>query len=115
MAAITDLTCQQWQAQLPAGSLTVVSGKVMMDLGVVSGLTIDALTDPGVIKVLTVLLNAGLAAQTSVNTGQVAGERLAAFGVPTSGSIVNGYAPTTRPFTSRSEVATATNVVGQIA
>lgn len=115
MAATTDLTWQQLQAQLPAGSLAVVSGKVMMDVGLVSGQVIDALTDTGVVKTFNTLLNSGLAAQSTVNTGQVAGEKLAAFATPTSGSVANGFVIVERRLVSRAEVATSTNVIGQIA
>lgn len=115
MAAVTDLTWQQVLDKLPANSIVIAGGKVMLDVSVITGSTIDALTDVGVIKAITALLNAGLLAQNTANTGQAAGEKLAAFGTPTNGAIANGFAPVTRTFVSRSELATAINIVGQVA
>lgn len=115
MAVITDLTFQQLLDQLPANSFTVAAGKVTLDLSVLTGNTIDGLTDKGVIKALNLLLDAAQKAQAAVNVGQAVGERLAAFPVPNFGNVANGYATTTRTFVSRSEVATAVNIIGQVA
>lgn len=114
MAAITDLTWQQWLDQLPANSIVLSSGKIMIDVGVVAGATTDALTDVGVIKFLANGLNGAFKAQVEANVGQATGERLAAFTAPATGSVANGYALVTRTFTSRSELASAINVIGQV-
>lgn len=114
MAVITDLTLQQWLNKLPPNALVITAGKVMMDVSIVGGITADALTDFGVIKILANALNAAYLAQQDVNIGQITGEKLAALGTPTVGQISNGYAPITRTFVSRSELASATNIVGQV-
>jgi len=112
MAALTDLTWQQLAAQLPANSITVVSGKVTIDVSVASDITADALTDAGVIKFFSFLFTAANKAQTAANTSQVQGEKLAAFNAATIGSNAEGYITLTRPFVCRSELATATNIIG---
>lgn len=115
MAPINDLTFVQWQADLPAGVLTVTGGVVSLNLTVLSGGSVDALAKPGVVKALAILLDAAYKTQLTVNTGQAVGERLAAFPPPSSGAIANGFAPVTRSLISRAEVATAVNVIGQVA
>lgn len=112
MAAITDLTWQQLQDKLPAGSITVVSGKVTIDVGILCGITADAMTDTGVVKFAASFLNAAQQAQSTVNEGQTTGERLSAFNPVTNGNVANGYINLTRTFNYRSELASATNVVG---
>lgn len=114
MAAITDLTWQQVLDKLPASSIVLTGGKVLIDVGAVANLTADALTDAGVIKFVATLMGAAYAAQQTANEGQTTGERLAAFGAPANGAINSGYVPITRSFVSRSELASATNIVGQV-
>lgn len=114
MAALTDLSYQQLLAKLPANSLVITGGKVFLDVGIATDTTADTLTDLGVIKLLSVLLEAALKAQQDANTSQVAGEKLAALTPPTYGGAINGYVPVTRIFVSRSELISATNIVGQI-
>lgn len=115
MAVITDLTVQQLQDQLPTGSFTVTGGNVVLNVGVATGSTVDALTDKDVVKLINILLDAGYKAQVAANTNQVAGERLAAFGAPTYGANANGYAPVTRTFVSRAQLTSATSIIGQVA
>lgn len=115
MAALTDLTLAQLEAQLPLGSITVVAGKATLDLGLASGQVLDAMTDAGVIKLFAKLHQGCYDAQQEANTNQIAGERLAAFRPPVNGDTVNGYVPTTRALITRSELSSATNVVGQVA
>lgn len=113
MAALTDLTWQQLQAELPTGTITVVSGKVVIDTSLVTANTIDALTDTGVVKFFSMLFSAANKAQTEANLTQVVvGEKLAAFKPATIGTGVAGYIPLTRTFVCRSELATATVILG---
>lgn len=120
MAAITDLTWQQLLDKLPAGSITVLAAagsnpaKVQIDVSLAADIAADALTDSGVIKFFSALLNAGASAQATANTGQATGERLAAFTVATSGPTAQGFVPISRTFTARSELATAANIVGPV-
>ena len=139
MAVINDLTFLQWQAQFAPDVITAVApvvaapavaatstapatpailaspGTLSINLTALLGASTDVLTDVGVVKALSLMLEAGYKAQLLVNTAQVVGERLAAFNVPTSGGTVNGFVPTSRSLTSRAEVSTAVNIVGQIA
>lgn len=113
MAALTDLTWQQLAAQLPANAIAVdASGKVIVDIGVVLGSTADALSDAGVVKFFNVMFSAANKAQLTANTDQIDGEKLAAFNPATIGGNANGYITLTRQFVCRSELATATNIVG---
>lgn len=112
MAALTDLTWQQLADKLPAGSITVASGKVTIDVSLAAGITADALTDPGVVKFFSMLFTAANKAQVDANADQVDGERLAAFAPAAIGANANGFITLTRPFVCRSELATATNIIG---
>lgn len=112
MAALNDLTWQQLQDQLPTGAITVVSGKVVIDVSIVSALTADALSDQGVVKFFSMLFTAANKAQTAANATQTDGEKLAAFSPATIGNNANGFITLTRPFVCRSELATATNIIG---
>lgn len=117
MAVVTDLSWQQLLVALPANSIVVQVGppaKVMIDVGLLTGKTTEALTDLGVVQLLVKLLTSALIAQQTVNENQIPGERLTAFSNPASGGAVNGYVPITRSLTARAELASATNVVGQI-
>lgn len=112
MAALNDLTWQQLQAELPVGAITVVTGKVVIDTSLITGNTIDAMTDPGVVKFFSMLFTAANKAQSEANLTQVVGEKLAAFKPATIGTGVAGYIPLTRSFVCRSELATATVILG---
>lgn len=112
MAAVTDLTWQQLADKLPAGAITIASGAVSINVGLINGSTIDALTDDGVVKFFSLLFTAANKAQTDANVDQVDGEKLAAFSPATIGANANGYITLTRPFVCRSELATATNIIG---
>lgn len=112
MAVLTDLTWQQLANQLPANAITVVSGKVMIDPSIIISANVDDLTDAGVIKFFSFLFTAANKAQIAANTSQVDGERLTAFNPATIGTAVDGYIILTRSFVCRSELATATNIIG---
>ena len=114
MAAINDLTWQQLQDALgTAGAITVASGKVVIDVGLVGGLTADALSDNGVLKFLDKLLDACQDAQTTVNAAQAVGERLAAFSTPTIGAPSSaGLVPVTRAIGFRYVLDSATTIQG---
>lgn len=70
------------------------------------------LSKVGVIKLLTMLLDAARLQQETLNQGKVAGERLTAFPAPTFGNLSNGFAPITRTITARAVLSSATQIVG---
>ena len=112
MAALTDLTWQQLVSKLPDDAITVVAGAVTINVGIVNESTVDALTDTGVIKFFSMLFSAANKAQIDANVAQVEGEKLAAFSPATVGANANGFITLTRPFICKSELSTATNIVG---
>lgn len=118
MAALTDLTWQQLAAKLPAGAITIVPAtvddpaKVMIDASLAADISAAALTDVGVVKFFSMLFTAANKAQIDANADQVDGEKLAAFSPATIGANANGFITLTRPFVCRSELATATNIIG---
>jgi hypothetical protein len=112
MAAITDLTWQQVQDKLPAGAITVVGGAVTINIGLINDSTVNALTDSGVVKFFSMLFTAANKAQTDANVDQIDGEKLAAFSPATIGANANGFITLSRPFICRSELATATTIIG---
>ena len=115
MAALTDLTWQQLAAQLPANAIAVdANGKVVIDGGLVSSSTADALTDPGVVKFFSLLCTAANKAQIVANQAQADGEKLTAFAPATIGTAADGYITLTRPIVCRSELATAVNIIGTV-
>lgn len=119
MAALTDLTWQQLADKLPEGAISISASSngsdistVLIDVGKVIDNTTIGLTTPGVIKFFSLLLSAANKAQIEANVTQEEGERLTAFSPATIGTNANGYITLTRPFTCRSELATATNIIG---
>ncbi len=98
MAAKTDLTFSEIQTELDAQGLTnaiFVDGtanKVFIDVGVLTGGNVTALTQEGVAEVLYKLRKAAGTAQETVNEAQAAGDQLAAFppfsyGPPVDGNV----------------------------
>jgi hypothetical protein len=113
MAVLTDLTWQQLATKLPNGAITVgAGGAVVINVALVNGDTVDALTDMGVTKFFSLLLSSANKAQTDANVTQEDGEKLSAFNPATIGTNANGFITLTRPFVCRAELATATNIVG---
>ena len=92
MAAITDLTWAQISAKLPASTITTSNGStpltagVYINLSTLTGDTIDATSDMGVVEAILKLLKAGREAQITANTGQAVGEQLNAFPTPSFGN-----------------------------
>ena len=91
MAAITDLTFTQLAAASPANSIVLSDGTTPLAAGVylnasnITGDTIDALTDTGVLELMFKIRQYAGTAQTTVNAaanggdGPDPGEALAAF------------------------------------
>lgn len=84
MAALTDLTWQQLEDACGiTGAITVTgtgdTAKVMIDVSLITGSHIGALSAGGVIDFLIKLREFAATAQTTANTNQSAGEKLAAF------------------------------------
>lgn len=113
MAALTDLTWQQLADQLPVNAIKIdTNGKVVIDVGIITSTSADTLTSVGVIKFFSLLFTAANKAQIAANESQPDGEKLTAFNPATIGTAVDGYITLTRPFICRSELATATNIIG---
>ncbi|MEH1905831.1 MAG: hypothetical protein V7L04_31750 [Nostoc sp.] len=94
MTAITDLTWQQLEDASGITGAIVVTGagdtaKVMIDVSLVTGTHIGALSAGGVIDFLIKLREFAAAAQITVNVNQVAGEKLAAFPALTYGTLAS--------------------------
>ncbi len=92
MAAITDLTWQQLEdASGITGAIAVTgagdTAKVMIDVSLITGSHIGALSSNGVVDFLIKLREFAAASQTTANVGQVAGEKLAAFPALTYGNL----------------------------
>lgn len=123
MAAISDLTWQQLSDELPPGAIEINSAgspsdeadsaEILINVGQLVGSSVATLTDLGVVKALTLLLDAALSAQTTANIGQMPGERLATFPPVNVGNITNGYVSMTRSVIARHQLITATNIIGQ--
>lgn len=112
MAELSDLTWQQLADKLPNGTISIVDGTVSINVGQVIDATADTLSSPGVVKFFSVLFTAANKAQTEANTEQADGEKLTAFSSATLGTNADGYITLSRPFMCRSELATATNIIG---
>ena len=92
MAAITDLTWQQLEDAAGITGAIAVTGtgdaaKVMIDVSLITGTHIGALSAGGVVDFLIKLREFAAAAQVTANTGQSVGEKLAAFPTLTYGSL----------------------------
>lgn len=113
MAAITDLTWQQLSEKLSTNAIKVDSnGKVVIDVSAVCGDSISGLSNQGVIKFFSLLFTAANKAQIDANTESTEGERLSAFAPATIGTNADGYITLSRPFLCKSELSTATNIIG---
>ncbi|ACC80345.1 hypothetical protein [Nostoc punctiforme] len=96
MTARTDLTFQELETALAANgltnALTVISGKLYVDISVVNGVTVADLTVEGVAELLYKLRIAAGNAQSTVNAALSTGEQLASYppfsyGPPISGKV----------------------------
>lgn len=99
---ITDLTWQQLLTALGiANAITVVNGRVMIDVGLVTGDTHDALSDSGVVEFMHKLREGCSSAQSTINNGIAVGQRLAAFPPSTATSPTNGFVTVTQQVVTR--------------
>lgn len=96
-------------------SSTVATERLYLDMTALTGESVSDITQQGVIKGLSKLLDIARKAQEKANEGRPAGERLAAFPTPTAGNTANGFVPITRSISARHELASATNIVGTTA
>lgn len=119
MPAITDLTWQQLDSAFE--QLGVATPLIVDSYGNVSGINIAQIlgstvpvptTGTGIIKLMQKLLEACRIAQEAANTGQPAGERLAAFPLPVTGAAANGLVPVTRSVAGRVDISSATVIIG---
>ncbi|MEH1795874.1 MULTISPECIES: hypothetical protein [unclassified Nostoc] len=99
MTARTDLTFQELETALAANgltnALTVISGKLYVDISVVNGVTVADLTVEGVAELLYKLRIAAGKAQTTVNTPLATGEQLASYPPFSYGPPINGQVSVT--------------------
>jgi len=79
-----DLTFNELGAEplCPAGSFTIISGKVYLDVGVFIGETVDTLATPKVTELVVKLGRVGHAAQTTTNPARATGSRINTFQPP---------------------------------
>ena len=92
----SDLTFQQLATAAPAGAVSLSGGDVVISASLLTGDTIDSLSDMGVIEFCIKLLNAAENAQATANTGVASPNRLASFfSSYSSVTTVNGT-PTTQ-------------------
>lgn len=93
MAQITDLTWQQLETASGISNLIVVDPTygVCIRVGALLGANPTVKTATGVVEALFELRNHAATAQSSANTNQNLGDRLAAFPPVTSGTAINGY------------------------
>ena len=85
MAAITNLTFAEVNAEATSPVFAYASGNVTLDLGELTGDTFTGLSDPAVVKAVWNLLELCSLAQATANVGAVEGERLSAFPKATIG------------------------------
>lgn len=120
MAAVTDLTWTQLNIALKQvlgvtdPSINVISNieGEATDLSITSLIGNNIYVEGGVIKAMSILLEACRRAQETANTGKTTGERLNAFPAPTNGAPANNFVPVTRAMTARADLTTATRIVG---
>ena len=81
---MSDLNFNELNAEplCPAGSFTVISGKVYLDVGVFIGETVDSLATPKVTELAVKLGRIGHAAQTTVNPARAVGSKVNTFQSP---------------------------------
>lgn len=99
MAVKSDLTWQELQAELTAlgytNAIAVSGGKVVIDVGVITGETVDGMTDSGVVEFLYKIRQAAGNAQETVNEAITnTAEQLTSFpafsyGAPTADGFVS--------------------------
>lgn len=95
MAIRTDLSWQEVLVKLPANSITIVNGKVYIDVSILTGDTRTSLSDFGVIEFLHKFITASKSAQDSNNNAYAIGERLASFPAISTSPPANGYTQVT--------------------
>ena len=126
MVAPNDLTWQQLQAGLAElGYVSTLAGKTVDGIYRISFDTSEitnanTITDPGVLKFISKLLDACKVAQDRLNLDsegklKPAGERLDAFPPATTGVIANGQVPTIRTVRTRSDLSSVTKITGATA
>jgi hypothetical protein len=110
MAAITDLTFAQIQAELPANTITYNSGTqdVLISMKALTGDNFTGLTNDGVCEAIYKLVRACQLAQAEVNADPDLedGETLLSFPAQSTGS----FDPSTNQVEVRSVIAIALNV-----
>ena len=85
MAAITNLTFAEVNAEATSPVFAYASSNITLDLGELTGDTFTGLSDPKVVKAVWKLLELCTLAQVTANDGVNEGERLAAFPKATIG------------------------------
>lgn len=93
MPAINDLTWAQLEAASGLANLIEVSQTegLKIRISALSGVISTDKNSSGVVKVLYLLREAASKAQTTVNTNQAIGERLASFPPSSTGTAIDGF------------------------
>lgn len=114
MAVITDLNWSVFNLSCVAIGLTTSLEIDNNDYQAEPESFTITLENQGVIETLTRLLQAARIAQEQINDGQEFEDRLAAFPVEEVGIAKEGFVPVTRAVIGYHELASATNIVGNV-
>ncbi len=112
---MSDLTFNQLKAAMIANgiatdAISVIYGKVIIDVGAVLGSDCSSLSQKGVVKFLAKLLDAAIKAQATINQGKILGQRLAAF---SSQALPDKqFAVITFTLKTQHELSSVTNIIG---
>lgn len=112
-----DLTFEQLKTAMVANginanAISLVNNKVVLDIGAVLGSSVNSLTNAGVVKFITKLLEYCIDAQTAINEQKQLGEKLASFSIQTYSTPANGSLPVTHSVTAHYQLNSTTRIVG---
>lgn len=115
MMAVADLSFNQLRMALAEGGIDdkaifLVSGRLMIDVGAVLGNDCSSLSQKGVIKFLTKLLDASIIAQVVTNQNKSRSQKLVSF---SSQDFLDGqFGTTVFTFRARHEINSMTRIIG---
>lgn len=117
MAAVTDLTFEQLKTTMVANGintnvLVLANNRVMLDVSALIGSNVNALSLPGVVKLVVRLLHFCVKTQNSINEQQVLGEKLTSFGVKSDSIPFDESVPVTHSVTAHYKLNSTTQIVG---
>jgi len=120
MTPVSDLTFEELITQFSGegdpffvGEDTTGNIGILVSLTALAGEPIENLTDVGVVKMVSRLLDLCRKAQVVANQGKPEGEKLNAFPAPTSSATIqDGYLEVTEYLKSRIIISSATQIQG---